>query len=89
MNIELRGILKVIFAEEKINDNLSKKEIVITVDHDQQYPQDIVCQALNKKIDDLDGFKMGDMVSVNCNLRGKESNGKYYNQLLLWQIKKI
>ena len=89
MNIELRGILKVIYAEEKINDSLSKKEIVVTIDEDTQYPQDISCQALNKNIDYLEGFNMGDKVSVNCNLRGRESKGKYYNQLQIWAIKKI
>jgi len=89
MNVELKGILKVIFAEEKINDTLSKKEIVITVDGDTQYPQDIVCQAINKQIDLLDNtFKMGDSVTATCNLRGREKNGKYFNQLALWSIKK-
>jgi len=88
MNVELKGTLKVIFAEEKITDNLSIKEIVVTVDEDSQYPQDINCRAINQKIDELSTFKMGDRVMVNCNLRGRESKGKYYNQLVIWTIKK-
>jgi hypothetical protein len=89
MNVELKGTLKLISAEEKINDGLSKKELVVTIDEDTQYPQDIICQALNKSIELITAdFKMGDRVSVNCNLRGKASNGKYYNQLILWSIKK-
>ena len=89
MNVELKGILKVIFAEEKISDALSKKEIVITVEHDTQYPQDIVCQALNKSIDLITAdFKMGDVVTASCNLKGREKNGKYFNQLVLWGLKK-
>lgn len=89
MNVELKGTLKVIFAEEKITDALSKKEIVITVDENTQYPQDICCQALNKKIDIITAdFKMGDKVTAKCNLNGREKNGKYYNQLVLWDLKK-
>jgi len=89
MNVELKGTLKVISAEEKINDALSKKEIVVTIDEDSQYPQDIICQALNKSIELITAdFKMGDKVHVNCNLRGKASNGKYFNQLILWSIRK-
>ncbi len=88
MNIDLKGAIKLIFVEEKINDNLSKKEIVVTIDEDTQYPQDIVCQALNKSIENLEGFKIGDRVVVTCNLRGRESKGKHYNQLLIWGIKK-
>ena len=88
MNIELKGTLKIIYAEEKITDSLSVKEIVVTVDVDTQYPQDISCKAMNAKIDELESFKMGDSVVVNCNLRGRESKGKYYNQLLIWSIKK-
>ena len=88
MNVELKGTLKIIYQEEKINDTLSKKEIVVTIDEETGYPQDIICQAINKKIDELEGFQMGDRVTVGCNLRGRESKGKYYNQLLIWTIKK-
>jgi hypothetical protein len=89
MNVELKGTLKVISAEERVSDNFSKKEIVVTVDEDTQYPQDIVCQAINKQIELITAdFKMGGKVIVSCNLRGRASNGKYYNQLVLWSIKK-
>jgi len=88
MIIELRGILKIIYTEEKITDTMSKKEIVITVDHDQQYPQDIIVQALNKQIDQLDSFRMGDMVIAKVNLKGREHNGRYFNQFTLWTIQK-
>lgn len=89
MNVELKGVLKLINAEEKISDSLSKKEIVVTIEHDTQYPQDISCQAINQRIDLIKDFQMGDFVTVSCNLRGKESNnGKYFNQLQIWAIKK-
>jgi hypothetical protein len=89
MNVELKGVLKVIFAEEKVNDRMSKKEIVVTIDGDTEYPQDIICQAVNKNIEKIDAsFKMGDTVTVKCDLRGRESKGRYYNHFNLFDIRK-
>jgi hypothetical protein len=89
MIVELKGTVKVIFAEEKISDKLSKKEIVITIDEDSQYPQDVIVQAINQKIDAISQYKMGDRALVKANLRGRESKGRYYNQLTIWEINKI
>lgn len=88
MQVELKGTLKVIFADAKINDNLEKKEVVISIDESTGYPQDIIVQAINNKIQLLNGFKMGDAVTIKCNLRGKSTNGKYYNQLSVFAIEK-
>jgi hypothetical protein len=89
MKVQLKGTIKVIFATEKINDKLSKKQIVVTVDEDTQYPQDIICDAVNNKIDLIDSkYKMGDAVIVQIDLRGKENKGKYYNQISLMDISK-
>lgn len=88
MQVELNGTLKVIFAEKEVNDNLKKKEVVVTVDETTGYPQDIIAQAINNKIQLLDGYKMGDAVIIKCNLKGKSTNGKYYNQLNVYSIQK-
>ena len=89
MQVELKGVVKVIFAEQKINDKLDRKDIVITVDTDTQYPQDIICQAINKRIELVNSIKMGDTVVVKFNLRGKGTNGKFYNQLDVWDVIKL
>ena len=95
MTIELTGTLKVIFAKETVSDNkLDKQNIVVTIDENTDYPQDIIVQAVNKKIETLTSanVKMGDKVTVKCNLKGKENKNKagfYFNQLDLWDIKKV
>jgi hypothetical protein len=90
MQVELRGIVKVVFAEQKINDKLDKKEIVITVDEKTEYPQDIIVEAINKQIKLLSDINAGDVVVAKCNLRGKSSNGKnYFNKLNIWEINKL
>jgi len=89
MQVELRGIVKVVFAEQKINEKLDKKEIVITVDEKTEYPQDIIVEAINKQIKLLTDINAGDVVVAKCNLRGKSTNGKYYNKLNIWEINKL
>jgi len=90
MQVELRGTVTVIYSEEKINENLDKKEIVITVDEKTEYPQDIIVEAINKQIKLLQDIKVGDSVVAKCNLRGKKSsNGKHYNKLNVWEIVKL
>lgn len=86
MIIELKGTLKVIFAEEQINESLKKKQIVITIDEDTQYPQDITLEAINNGIRQLDSFNMGQVVVATAYLKGRANKGKYYNQLTLKEI---
>ena len=88
MIVQLNGTLKVIFAEQVISDKLTKKEIVVTVDETTQYPQDIICQTVNDRTKLLDGFQMGQKVSVKCDLRGKQSKERYYNNFLVLEISK-
>lgn len=89
MNVELKGTVHAILAEEQISDNYKKKSIVVTIDEDSTYTQQIICHAGNTKIELLNGLIMGDKVKVQCNLKGKGSNGKYYNNLELWKIEKV
>ncbi len=86
MVVELKGKIKVIYDVEVFSEALSKREIVITIDNDKQYPQDITCQALNKKLPIIDKIQVGDNAIVKCDIRGKETKGKYYNQLVIWDI---
>ncbi len=88
MNVELKGTVHALFAEEQISDNYKKKQVVITVDENTSYPQQIVCHAGNTKIDLLNGINHGDSVTATCNLKGREHNGKYYNSLEIWKLTK-
>lgn len=89
MNVELKGTVHAIFAEEQISDNYKKKSIVISVDEETSYPQQIICHAGNTKIDLLNGLTHGNKVVVNCNLKGRENNGRYFNNLEIWKLEKV
>lgn len=89
MQLELKGTVKEVFSKQKINDKLDRMDIVVTVDENTKYPQDIISQAINKRIELINGIKVGDSVIVKCNVRGKGTNGKYYNQLDIWDVIKL
>lgn len=89
MEVILKGTIHAIMSEQQITDNYKKKEVVITVDEETNYPQQIICAAGNTKIELLNGFNHGDRVKAHCNLKGKGSNGKYFNNLELWKIERM
>lgn len=89
MNVELTGTVHLIGALETISDRFSKKELVVNIDEETTYPQQISTQCANAKIDLLNGINHGEKVKVTCNLNGRSSNGKYYNQLNVWKIEKL
>jgi len=82
--MEITGTIKVLGNSEKVSDKLTKMQIVLTTD--EQYPQDLAIEFLNDKIDTLKNFKVGDKVVIGINLRGREYNGKYYNNIVGWRV---
>jgi len=82
--MEITGTIKVLGNSEKVSDKLTKMQVVVTTN--EQYPQDIAIDFLNDKIDTLKNFKVGDKVIIGINLRGREYNGKYYNNIVGWRV---
>ena len=82
--MEITGTIKVLGNSEKVSDKLTKLQVVVTTS--EQYPQDIAIEFLNDKIDTLKNFKVGNKVIIGINLRGREYNGKYYNNIVGWKV---
>lgn len=85
MSYELTGKIKLIQDEQTFNSGFRKREIVVTVE-DGKYPQEILLEFLQDKIELLNGFAPGQDVTVSFNLRGREYNGRYFNNLAAWKI---
>lgn len=90
MSFQLTGKLKKIDPIVQVSEKFSKREFVIT-DESSQYPQDIIFQSVQDKCTLLDAFKLGDVVQVSFNLRGREwtsptNEVKYFNTLEAWRI---
>jgi len=69
-------------------------EVIITTDLDTMYPQYVSCQLTRGKTSLIDGIKVGDLVTAEFNLRGREwldpntKITKYFNSIEIWQLKK-
>lgn len=54
---------------------------------DGNFPAEICFTAFgNDKVADLDKYQVGDEVRVSFNLRAREYNGRWYNDVRVWRI---
>jgi hypothetical protein len=86
----IKGAIKLINPIKVINDKFSVREFVVTTP-DAKYPQDILFQTVNDKMDVLESLGVGQQVEVSYNVRGREYAApgkpvKYYNTLDAWKI---
>ena len=68
-----------------ISDKFTVREFVVTVE-DGNYPQDIALQFVNDKVSLLDNIQVGQEVTVSFDIRGREYNGRYFNNLNAWKL---
>lgn len=89
--LKITGIIKDVFPVE-IFGNFSKQVIWIE-EVEQNYNNTYQVEFNQKRIQELQGFKSGDLVEVEADLIGRyvEKNGKEYvfNSLNGWRIKKV
>ncbi len=82
---EATGKIKVISETQSFASGFTKREFVVTTAHDK-YPQDLKFEVVKDKCSLLDGFKPGQQVQVNFDIRGNEYNGKYFVNLSCWKL---
>lgn len=85
------GKLHVIKKEQKVSDKFKKREFVLLMDENPQYPQMILFQMTQDRCDLLDQYKVGDIVDVSFDLKGREwanaqGDVKYFNTLNAFKI---
>ncbi|HMN33138.1 MAG TPA: DUF3127 domain-containing protein [Chitinophagaceae bacterium] len=90
-SFDMIGKLKVKNEIQKVSEKFEKREFVITIDEDSEYPQYITLQLTQSKCSLLDNFQIGDTLKVFFNLRGREWTGndgvtKHFNSLEAWKI---
>ena len=90
--MEILGKVKVINPEQQISASFKKRELVVTTD--EQYPQSIMVEFVQDKVDLLNNISVGENVKVSINLGGREwvnpqGETKYFNSIKGWRIEKI
>jgi len=85
------GTIKLINATEQVTDSFKKRSFVLTTS-DSQYPQDIMFELTQDRVDLGNEFKVGDQKTVFFNLRGREYNKKdgsgvgYFLSAQAWKV---
>lgn len=85
MAYDLTGKVKVIQDAQTFASGFTKREFVVTVE-DGKYPQDICLECVQDKVSLLDSIQVGQEVTATFDIRGREYNGRYFNNLQAWRI---
>jgi Domain of unknown function (DUF3127) len=82
---DLTGKIKLIQEAKTFDSGFTKREMVVIVE-DGKYPQEINLEFVQDKVALLDALQPGQEVTVTFDIRGREYNGRYFNNLQAWKI---
>jgi len=85
MAYELTGKVKLLQEPKTFDSGFTKREMVVIVE-DGKYPQEINLEFVQDKVGLLDDLQPGQTVTVSFDIRGREYNGRYFNNLQGWKI---
>ena len=85
MNYEIAGTVKLLQEPQTFSGGFTKREIVLNV-QDGQYTQDVCIEFVQDKVTLLDAITVGQTITVFFNIKGREYNGRYFNNLQGWRI---
>ncbi|WP_185873888.1 DUF3127 domain-containing protein [Blattabacterium cuenoti] len=90
--MKLIGIVKKLFDIQKFNSGFRKREMVLTTE--EPYPQNILIEFIQDKVDLLKFIKKEDKIKVFINIRGREWTNpegiiKYFNSIQGWKIEEL
>ena len=85
MSYEASGTIKLINDTQTFPSGFTKREFVITTEHDK-YPQDLKFEVVKDRCTLLDDFTVGQKVQLNFDIRGNEYKDRYYVNLACWKI---
>jgi single-strand DNA-binding protein len=85
MAYDLTGKIKLIQDPKSFGSGFNKREMVVIVE-DGKYPQEINIEFVQEKVALLDTLQPGEEVTISFDIRGREYNGRYFNNLQGWKI---
>ncbi len=85
MAYDLTGKVKLVQDAQTFGSGFTKREMVVIVE-DGKYPQEINLEFIQDKVSLLDQIEVGQEVTVTFDIRGREYNGRYFNNLQGWKI---
>ena len=85
--MEVIGKVKKVGEVVDVTASFKKRELVVTTE--EQFPQHISINFIMDKCDLIDKLEIGQDVKVSINLRGREWNDKYFNDIQGWRVEKL
>lgn len=91
--MEIEGKVKMVGETQTFGNNgFRKREVVVTTE--EQYPQHIMVEFVQDKVELLNNFNVGQPVKISINLRGREWTNpqgevKYFNSIQGWRIESV
>lgn len=91
--MEIKGQVKAIMPVRE-TATFKSIEVIITTDFDTKYPQHLSMQLNQGRTSLIEGINVGDLVTVDVNLRGREWQDpntlvtKYFNSIEIWKLTK-
>lgn len=85
-NNTLEGKVLYIGQVESFPSGFSKRELVIEIDSDSKYPQEIPIDFIKDKASYLDKMSIGQEVKIHVNIRGSEYKGRRFVNIHGWKV---
>jgi single-strand DNA-binding protein len=87
MSFEIEGTLHKIYEIESKSQSFQTREFVITTEG--TYPQYVKFQAVQDRVNIIEGHTEGSKIKVFFDLRGREWQGKFFTNLNAWKVEKV
>lgn len=89
--MEVKGKIVEIFQTQQVTDTFKKREFVLEFAENPQYPEFVKFEMIQDKCGLLDGYQVGNEVTISFNLKGRKWNDpkggvKYFNTLQAWRL---
>lgn len=93
MAMNTSGRLHAIFEAQQVTQRFRKREFVVELGDNPDYPQYVMFQLTGDRCEHIDSFQVGEEVKLEFNLRGREwtspqGETKYFNSLEVWKLEK-
>lgn len=76
--------LPLLSGTSKTGNNWQKQEFVIETI--ESYPKKICANLWGDRIDQLNAFNIGDLITISFDLESREFNGRWYTDVKAWKI---
>lgn len=90
--MEIKGFVKSVGQTVVVSEKFKKREIIVDVSDNPQYPSPVKFEAVQDKVSLFDNVSVGQNVELFFNLNGREwtdpktSKVSYFTTLAVWRI---